>query len=130
MLQYSINVFGRFPVWISVWLSGILKEAFHKISQTPGKFLFHIHQDHSLLRTYLLVIYDNRFLSVLLDDTAILLTWWMHEWWVWSNGRMILIGEHRSTYRKNLPQCHNVQREAFVNWRRIEPGPQQRETGY
>jgi len=74
MLQYSNNVFGRFPVRISVWLSGILNEAFHKISQIPRKFLFQIHQDRSLLRNYLLVIYDNRFFSVLLDDTAILLT--------------------------------------------------------
>lgn len=64
----------RFPVRISVWLSGILNEAFHKISQIPRKFLFQIHQDRSLLRNYLLVIYDNRFFSVLLDDTAILLT--------------------------------------------------------
>jgi len=71
MPQYSNNVFGRFPVLISVWLSGILNEAFHKISQTPGKFLFQIHEDRSLLRTYLLIIYDNLFLSVIL---AILLT--------------------------------------------------------
>jgi len=71
MLQYSNNVFGRFPVLISGWLSGIQNEAFHKISQTLGKFLFQIHEDRSLLRTYLLIIYDNRFLSVIL---AILLT--------------------------------------------------------
>jgi hypothetical protein len=74
MLEYSNNVFGRFSFRISVWLSGILNEASHKISQTHDKFLFQIHQDRSLLRTYLLVIYDNRFLSVLLDDSAILLT--------------------------------------------------------